>query len=133
MNTFTRRDFIRSIAGGIIICSISYRNAGAADKAALLVAPPGKLQPDLRGLAGMRVCAGANANAPGSIYPELLRKRGATIVSIPLPDRFEALEKGVCGALLFVSDKKNNNELAEELIIFFPRLKQYEFKALPIN
>jgi hypothetical protein len=48
-----------------------------------------------------------------------LRRRGATICNVPMGERIEALQKRICGALLFISDKKSNEQLEKEIKIPF--------------
>jgi hypothetical protein len=133
MIILSRRNFIKTVAVSILAFIIPTGRTDAADKAALLIAPHGKLGANLRGLNGMRVCAGSKVSAPESEYSKLLNQRGASIVNIPFAERYPALQTGACGALLFVADGKSNKQLEEELKVFLPPLSQYEFRALPVD
>jgi hypothetical protein len=131
MKIHSRRNFIRIVAAGIFAYLMPWRQAIAADKAALLVTLPGTLDGDLKKLKGKRVCGGARVNALESGYPERLRQLEATIISIPMAERIQAFNTGVCNALLFASPDKSNNELEQEIKIFFPPLAHYEFTPFP--
>jgi hypothetical protein len=147
MKSLSRRDFLQNGVLGLVACMswmlpLPGVRAQAQKKrpvvrpahgTGLLVAYPNKLGPDLAGLQGMRVCAGGNAAQANSGYPDLLAKHGATIISVPLNERFEALQKGVCGALLFFSSQSSYDELVEQVRVFFPRtvVGPLEYRPFP--
>lgn len=133
MTTLLRRDFLRFVAIGIFAYLLPWRPAHAADIGALLVTQPNTLRGDLNKLKKMRVCAGARVNAPESGYPERLRQLGATIINMPMGDRIQGFNTGVCNALLFVSADKDNNQLEQEIKTFFPPLADYEFTPFPTH
>lgn len=131
MKKISRRQFILTITIGTLALQVSSGRVWAIDKAALLVAAPGRLGDNLENMNGMRVAAGARANDPASGYPELFQKHGATLLKMPFSERYEALTKGVCDALFFTSPDKTNDELKNEILIFLPPLQHFEFRPFP--
>ena len=131
MKKYSRREFLQIVAAGIFAFLLPWRQARAADTAALLVTHPGTLGGDLNRLNGMKVCAGSRANAWESGYPERLRRFGATIISMPMSERIHAMNTGVCNALLFASPDKGSSQLEMEIKTFFPPLANYEFTSFP--
>ncbi len=130
MTTISRREALRATA--IMLATPAVVAAGgaqAAGGAAVLVAPYGKLDPDIRDLAGMRICTGG----VGSSGDRFLRERGALAINVPLAERYGALQRGICEAMVFVSDEKSAEELTQEIRVFMPFLDEFEFRPLDLD
>jgi len=52
-------------------------------------------------IAGLSALAGLKMRSPGGSYDEIIKRLGAVPVSMPIPDSFEALQRGTIDATLY--------------------------------
>lgn len=128
MYRVSRRGLLEVLTGSLIMLIGQTKLTMAQARSAVLVAPSGYLESHNQNVAGMTVCAGA-VGSPGDV---LMRRRGAHVINLQFAERVQALESGICEALIFVSSEKSVSELMEEISIFFPEVRRYEMHVIDV-